>query len=156
MTPAAHSPAAHAPAAYGIEVSAVSKRLRQNQALAGISIHFEPGLMHGVIGPEGAGKTTLLRTLAGLLHADTGEVTYRLDGAPVEFAQVREGLAYMPQQQSLYPDLSVGEHLAFFRDLYSLPKAVFQQKREELLHITRLDKFEDRPAGKLSGGMYKK
>ncbi|HEX7929198.1 MAG TPA: ABC transporter ATP-binding protein [bacterium] len=156
MTPATSAPAVNTPAAYGIAVEGVSKRLRQNQALAGISIHFEPGLMHGVIGPEGAGKTTLLRTLAGLLHTDEGSVTYRLDGEVTDFAAVREGLAYMPQQQSLYPDLSVGEHLAFFRDLYSLPKAVFQAKREELLHITRLDKFEDRPAGKLSGGMYKK
>jgi ABC-2 type transport system ATP-binding protein len=122
-----------------------------------------------------------LRTLAGLLHANAGTVTYRLHGQemagwqiagersvgeqsagrpavgePAEFARVREDLAYMPQQQSLYPDLSVSEHLAFFRDLYSLPKAVYAQKREELLHITRLDKFADRPAGKLSGGMYKK
>jgi len=113
-------------------------------------------VMHGVVGPEGAGKTTLLRTLSGLLHADQGQVTYRLAGEPVDFAQVREDLAYMPQQQSLYPDLSVSEHLAFFRDLYSLPRAVYLAKREELLHITRLDKFTDRPAGKLSGGMYKK
>jgi ABC-2 type transport system ATP-binding protein len=143
-------------AAFGIEVGGVSKRLRQNQALAGISIRFDAGLMHGVIGPEGAGKTTLLRTLAGLLHPDEGSVTCRLEGEPVDFAQVREGLAYMPQQQSLYPDLSVSEHLAFFRDLYSLPRAVYAQRREELLHITRLDKFAGRPAGKLSGGMYKK
>ncbi len=150
------APAPESLPAYGIAVAGVSKRLRQTQALAGISIRFEAGLMHGVVGPEGAGKTTLLRTLSGLLHVDQGSVIYRLDGVPVEFAQVREDLAYMPQQQSLYPDLSVAEHLAFFRDLYSLPRAVFQAKREELLHITRLDKFQDRPAGKLSGGMYKK
>ena len=150
------APAPETLGAYGIAVEGVSKRLRQTQALAGISIDFAAGLMHGVVGPEGAGKTTLLRTLSGLLHEDQGSVIYRLDGAPVEFAQVREDLAYMPQQQSLYPDLSVSEHLAFFRDLYSLPRAVYQAKREELLHITRLDKFEDRPAGKLSGGMYKK
>lgn len=144
------------PPAYGIEVTGVSKRLRQNQALAGISIHFEPGLMHGVIGPEGAGKTTLLRTLAGLLRPDHGGVTYHLNGQAIDFAQVREDLAYMPQQQSLYPDLSVSEHLAFFRDLYSLPRADYLRKRQELLHITRLESFQDRPAGKLSGGMYKK
>jgi ABC-2 type transport system ATP-binding protein len=144
------------PPAYGIAVDSVSKRLRQTQALAGISIAFGAGLMHGVVGPEGAGKTTLLRMLSGLLHADQGSVTYRLEGEPVAFANVRPDLAYMPQQQSLYPDLSVAEHLAFFRDLYSLPRAVFQVRREELLRITRLEKFQDRPAGQLSGGMYKK
>ena len=62
----------------------------------------------------------------------------------------------MPQQQSLYPDLSVPEHLDFFRDLYQIPQAVYAQRRAELLHLARLDAFRDRPAGKLSGGMYKK
>jgi ABC-2 type transport system ATP-binding protein len=50
----------------------------------------------------------------------------------------------------------VREHLEFFRDLYSISESVYAQKKEELLHITRLGDFEDRKAGKLSGGMYKK
>ena len=62
----------------------------------------------------------------------------------------------MPQQQSLYADLSIDEHLEFFRDLYSIPKDQYQQKRHELLEITRLEKFVTRPASQLSGGMYKK
>jgi ABC-2 type transport system ATP-binding protein len=62
----------------------------------------------------------------------------------------------MPQQQSLYADLSISEHLDFFRDLYQIPEKTYLKRREELLHITRLDKFVERPAGKLSGGMYKK
>jgi ABC-2 type transport system ATP-binding protein len=65
-------------------------------------------------------------------------------------------MAYMPQQQSLYPDLSIAEHLDFFRDLYQIPHDLYRTRREELLGITRLEKFLDRPAGKLSGGMYKK
>jgi ABC-2 type transport system ATP-binding protein len=62
----------------------------------------------------------------------------------------------MPQQQSLYPDLSINEHLDFFKELYGMPHDLYQQKREELLHITRLGEFVERPAGQLSGGMYKK
>jgi ABC-2 type transport system ATP-binding protein len=143
-------------AGIGIEVKGVRKKLGANQALAGVSLRFEPGLMHGVIGPEGAGKTTLLRTLVNLLHPDEGEVLYSEDGSSVAFAGLRPQIAYMPQQQSLYADLSIGEHLKFFRDLYSIPEEEYRRKREELLRITRLDQFVDRPAGRLSGGMYKK
>ena len=139
-----------------IEVHELQKRLGVNQALAGVSLNFAADLMHGVIGPEGAGKTTLFRHLAGLLHPDAGQVTYRDDGRDVDFFELRPRIAYMPQQQSLYPDLSIQEHLEFFRHLYSLSQQEFREKSERLLQITRLGPFLDRPAKKLSGGMYKK
>ena len=140
----------------GIDVAGLKKKLGPNQALDGTSFSFEPGLLHGLIGPDGAGKTTLLRMLMGLLKPDAGTVRFSRDGKPLEFAAVRDGMAYMPQRQSLYADLSVGEHLDFFRDMYSLPEDVYRERRAELLGITRLDKFADRAAGQLSGGMYKK
>lgn len=139
-----------------IEVNEVSKRLGPNQALSGISTRFESARLHGLIGPDGAGKTTLLRILVGLLIKDQGSVTYRDGRDKVPFAEVRPRMAYMPQQQSLYPDLSVSEHLEFFRDLYLIPKEVYTRRRAELLHLTRLEPFQKRAAGKLSGGMYKK
>jgi ABC-2 type transport system ATP-binding protein len=143
-------------AAIAIEVSGLRKRLGRTQALDGVDLHIEPGLLHGLIGPDGAGKTTTLRTLMGLLKPDAGTVRFVRGGADVAFASVRPEMAYMPQRQSLYADLSVGEHLDFFSDLYRLPEDVYRKRRAELLQITRLDKFADRPAGQLSGGMYKK
>ncbi len=112
--------------------------------------------MHGVIGPEGAGKTTLLRILLGLLRPTEGSVMYGRGGQPVAFEALRPAVAYMPQTQSLYPDLSIEEHLDFFKELYGIPHELYEQKRDELLRITRLQEFVDRPAGQLSGGMYKK
>jgi ABC-2 type transport system ATP-binding protein len=140
----------------GIEIEGLKKKLGPNQALDGTTFGFEAGLLHGLIGPDGAGKTTLLRTLMGLLKPDAGTIRFSRDGETLDFAGVRGGMAYMPQRQSLYADLSVGEHLDFFRDMYSLPEDVYRPRREELLGITRLDKFVDRAAGQLSGGMYKK
>jgi len=139
-----------------IHVLDVKKRLGPNQALAGVSLEFEAGKMHGIIGPEGAGKTTLMRTLLGLLKPDAGRVEYREDGAALGFEAIRPRIAYMPQQQSLYPDLSIEEHLDFFRVLYQIPPEEYRGRREELLEITRLGPFVERAAAQLSGGMYKK
>lgn len=140
----------------GIQTENLFKKLGPNQALAGVSMNFDAGLMHGLIGPEGAGKTTLLRTLLQLLRPDEGSVRYQAGGQDVAFAEISPSIAYMPQQQSLYADLSIDEHLEFFKAMYSIPEDVYQKKKEELLRITRLQDFVGRPAGKLSGGMYKK
>jgi len=142
--------------AVGITVSSLSKKLGTTHALNDVSMQFDTGIMHGLIGPEGAGKTTLLRLIQGLLHPDNGTITYTCDGIAVPLAQIRDRIAYMPQQQCLYGDLSVSEHLDFFRALYRLPSNEYKKKRSELLSVTQMEKFVDRPAGKLSGGMYKK
>ena len=141
---------------YSIVLGNVRKQLGRSQALDGLSLTFDAGVMHGVIGPEGVGKTTLLRTLVGLLHPDSGTLDFQVAGQKKHFAEVRPHIAYMPGQQSLYADLSVTEHLNFFRALYRIPQDVFAKRSAELLRITRLEQFKDRAAGKLSGGMYKK
>jgi ABC-2 type transport system ATP-binding protein len=139
-----------------VRVDSLKKRLGPNQALDGLTTVFDPAMLHGIIGPDGAGKTTLLRHLVGLLKGSEGGVQWISDGEPTAFPKVRDHVAYMPQTQSLYGDLTVGEHLEFFSEMYGLEKKVFQERSAQLLHITRLERFVDRPAGKLSGGMYKK
>jgi len=143
-------------AGVGIRLEGVSRRLGATQVLDGMSAEFRPGSLNGLIGPDGAGKTTLLRIVVGLLKPDSGRVVFTEDGRETPFSAVRPDMAYMPQQQSLYPDLSVEEHLEFFRDLYRIPAPVYSARRERLLAMTRLGPFAGRPAGQLSGGMYKK
>lgn len=141
---------------FSIRTEDLKKHFGAVKALSGVSLDFAAGTIHGLIGSDGAGKTTTMRLLAGLLHPTAGRVSYHRDGAAVPYEEFRPGLAYMPQQASLYPDLSIAEHLEFFRDLYRLQPADFRRRSEELLEITRLGKFRDRRAGQLSGGMYKK
>lgn len=139
-----------------IHVDGVSKRFKDVVALDDVSMRFDTGNLYGIIGPAGAGKTTLFRIMLDLMRANSGVVLYRENGRGVSFQNMAEHIAYMPQSQSLYADLSVAEHLDFFRKLYGIDDADFEQKKKELLHLARLDKFMDRPAGQLSGGMYKK
>jgi ABC-2 type transport system ATP-binding protein len=142
--------------AISISVQDLKKKLGSNQALKSVSTDFGEGMMHGLIGPEGAGKTTLFRHLVGLLKADEGVISYYSGQEKQSLSQIRSQIAYMPQQQSLYADLSIDEHLLFFKAMYVLSDSEYREKKDRLLNITRLEKFADRPAGKLSGGMYKK
>jgi ABC-2 type transport system ATP-binding protein len=141
---------------FGLEALGLSKHFGPRQAVRSLSCVFEGGRLHGLIGPDGAGKTTLMRLMMGLLTPSQGALAPWPKGQGLSLEALRASTAYMPQSQSLYPDLSVGEHLDFFRDLYQLPRQAYLDRRAQLLAMTRLAAFIDRPAAKLSGGMYKK
>jgi len=138
-----------------IRASGMAKRFGPVVALDALSFEVRPGELYGLVGPDGAGKTTAIRALSGLIDLDAGEAAVvGLD--PRGSGEVREALGLLPQQYSLYRDLSVWENLQFFARLYVLPRDVFRRRAERLLSITRLEKFVDRRADALSGGMYKK
>ncbi len=139
-----------------INISNVSKKFKAVSALDNVSMRFETGKLYGIIGPAGAGKTTLFRLMLRLMQPAAGNIEYRADGRVISFSDFSENIAYMPQSQSLYADLSINEHLDFFKKLYGIGDSEYAQKKQELVHLARLEKFLHRPAGHLSGGMYKK
>jgi ABC-2 type transport system ATP-binding protein len=131
------------------------RRFGAVQALAGLAFSVARGELYGLVGPDGAGKTTAIRALAGLIDLDGGEA--RILGLdPARDGAVRERLGLMPQQYSLYRDLTVGENLRFFGRLATLPGGLYRERSARLLALTRLAPFIDRRADQLSGGMYKK
>lgn len=136
--------------------SGLCRRFGAVVALDGLSFSVPAGEIYGLIGPDGAGKTTAIRALAGLIDPDAGAA--RILGAdPREGSgEVREQLGLMPQQYSLYGDLTVDENLHFFGQLFCIEKPAYEARRARLLGITRLAPFTDRRADSLSGGMYKK
>ena len=140
-----------------IELLNLHKTLGKNIALRGITDIYESGKVHGIIGPNGAGKTTLMRIMAGLLSPTEGGIAYRSkDGRQISAGEAKLRTGYFPQEPSLYPDLSCQEHLRFFAELYDMKEEQFKEKSEQLLKATGMMPFRSRPAGKLSGGMYKK
>jgi len=121
-------------------------------ALDGVSIAVEAGAITGLVGPDGAGKTTLIRILAGLMAPNEGEVA--ILGAPP--SRMLEQLGYMPQRFGLYEDLTVRENLELYAELRALPREEHEETFARLLAFTDLARFQDRLAGKLSGGMKQK
>jgi ABC-2 type transport system ATP-binding protein len=137
-----------------VSAAGLVRRFGAVTALDGLGFEARRGELLGLVGPDGAGKTTAIRILAGLMAPDAGQA--RVLGEDPLHGGIRERLGLMPQQYSLYRDLTVGENLRFFSRLYVLPRAVFRRRSERLLAITRLSRFVDRRADALSGGMYKK
>jgi ABC-2 type transport system ATP-binding protein len=139
-----------------IEVRELSKNFKKTPALRCLTLKVEPGEIFGLIGPDGAGKTTFLRVLAGVLSPSQGQV--RVCGVDVvrDPDAVKLKIGVVPQNFSLYTDLTVEENLNFFRRMYRISEPDFARRRERLLQVTRLGPFLQRRAGQLSGGMQKK
>ena len=125
-------------------------------ALEDLSLDLKAGCISGLIGPDGAGKTTLLRLIAGLLAPDRGTISvFGLD--PVMRPDALHAITgYMPQRFGLYEDLTVKENLNLYADLHGVPSRLRSARFYELVEMTKLDGFQDRLAGNLSGGMKQK
>ena len=126
------------------------------QALDEVNFAVEPGVITGLIGPDGAGKTTLMRLAAGLLVPDSGTVTALGLDATRDSLAVQAALGYMPQRFGLYEDLTAQENLDLYADLQGVAKETRKDRYAELMHMTGLQPFVDRLAGRMSGGMKQK
>jgi ABC-2 type transport system ATP-binding protein len=137
-------------------IEGLEKRFGTTEAVRGLGLMVEPGEIFGLIGPDGAGKTTTMRAVTGLIHKDAGRIEALGFQVPGDERKLRAHLGYMPQQYSLYGDLSVQENLRFFAGMYGVARGDLLSREKRLLDIARLEQFRDRIASALSGGMYKK
>lgn len=139
-----------------VQVDGLFRRFGATVALDGLGFKVRRGELFGVVGPDGAGKTTLLRVLAGVVPPDTGDV--RILGRDVsrDPEGAKPEVAYMAQRFGLYEDLTVAENLAFYADLYRVPRSARPGRLDRLFQFSRLGPFQDRLAGHLSGGMKQK
>jgi len=137
-------------------IAELVKRFPRVTAVDGLSLQVAPGEVFGLVGPDGAGKTTTMRLVAGLMTADQGTIQALGFEVPQQMREARTAIGYMPQQYSMYGDLSVQENLRFFAGMYGVKRDEMLSREKRLLSIARLEPFCDRPAAALSGGMYKK
>lgn len=144
---------------FSIEIEGLVKQYptqKERRALDDLTLSVRTGELFGLIGPDGAGKTTTLRILSTVMKATSGSVQVLGVDLAHGSEKVRPRLGYMPQNFSLYPDLSVIENLNFFADLNQVRGPGRQPRIDEMLQFTRLDRFQARKAANLSGGMKKK
>ena len=138
----------------GIEISGISRSYGEVNTLNDVTLSVENGELFGLIGPDGAGKSTLYRILATLLLPDKGAA--RIEGLDVvkDFRRVRTLVGYMPERFSLYQDMTVKENLKFFASLFG---ADIKESYDLIAPVFRqLERFPNRKAGALSGGMKQK
>ncbi|MFN2198193.1 MAG: ABC transporter ATP-binding protein [Anaerolineales bacterium] len=122
--------------------------------LDGLSITIESGKTYCIIGPNGAGKSTLLRTICGLLHPRQGSVTFK--GEVLNKLRtdeiLRRGISFVPQDRSLFPDMTVKENLRMGGYILRGRKALEERIDEVLVMFPILKERHAQHAKTLSGG----
>jgi ABC-2 type transport system ATP-binding protein len=113
-----------------LELSHLTKRYGQLEALHDLSFTVRPGEIFGFVGANGAGKTTTMRVVLGVLEADAGSVIW--DGSPITFA-ARRSIGYIPEDRGLYPKMSVIAQLVYFAQLHGLDRTAAREASIALL-----------------------
>ena len=142
-----------------IETLDLTKKYRNQNghyAINEVNLAIPKGQLYGLVGPDGAGKTTTLRILSTVMRQTSGSARVAGFDVDKQAEQARPRIGYMPQNFSLYPDLSVIENLRFFAELNQVSPKKQTTRIPEMLDFTRLDRFKKRRAHNLSGGMKKK
>ena len=132
------------------------KSFGDTHAVDGVSLAISPGEIYGLVGADGAGKTTTMRLLVGALKADSGEANICGFDIGKQTEQARSQFGYLSQRFSMYEDLTVLENIRFFAEVRGLKPDEWFPRSMEILEFVGLDKFSDRRAGQLSGGMKQK
>ena len=121
-------------------------------ALDALTVDIEPGVI-GLVGANGAGKSTLLKILLGLLPATEGEArVFDLDTA-THGSQIRELVGYMPEHDSLPPDVSATEFVSHMARVSGLPAGAARERTADVLRHVGLYEERYRPIGGYSTGM---
>src|SRR5262245_2680909 len=151
-SPVVLGPAAPDDSSVAIRIRGLKKNYGETRAVKGVDLDIDKGEIFGLIGPDGAGKTSMFQVLGGVMHQTSGEAT--ILGRPARDA--RSYVGYLTQAFSLYLDLSVWENLRYIRDLRLVPPGAIEERSVRYLTMFGMERFRNRLAGKLSGGMKQK
>jgi len=123
------------------------------EALKGVSFSVFEGENFGLLGPNSAGKTTLITIICGLLKFDTGRVI--VNGVDVNKApkQIRSFIGLVPQEISLYPNLTIRENLTFFGRMHGIFGKILTEKVNYCLNVVKLEQHQSKLISKCSGGI---
>ena len=137
-----------------LEVKDLQKTIKKTNIIKGISLEVKSGEVVGLLGPNGAGKTTTFYMICGLISPSSGSVF--LDGADVTKVPLHKrahmGIGYLPQESSIFKDLSVEENLMLGAEILYKDEAVREKKVNEMLNLLNIEPIRLRKGVSLSGG----
>lgn len=132
----------------------LKKRIKDLEIVRGMSLEVKSGEVVGLLGPNGAGKTTTFYMICGLVEASDGRVLFDgedLVGMPLH-QRARKGIGYLPQEASIFKDLSVEENLMIAAEVGIKDKAEQEARILELLDMFNIEPIRYRKGISLSGG----
>jgi len=138
-----------------ISLKQVSKLYGQLAAVRDLDLEVKDGEIVGLIGHNGAGKTTILKMIVGLISPTSGKVEVMGRDVATEGLYLRRFLGYLPEESSLYENVTASEYLLFFSELYKMPRRKARQRIDLLLGSLELPE-RDKLTGELSKGMKRK
>ncbi|MCV0403263.1 MAG: ABC transporter ATP-binding protein [Chloroflexi bacterium] len=135
-----------------ISTRALTKRYPGVTALDALSVELEPGII-GLVGANGAGKSTLIKILLGLLPPTDGQATVLDLDSQTQGPAIRQLVGYMPEHESLPPDVSATEFVAHMGRVSGLPAGAARERTADVLRHVGLYEERYRPIGGYSTGM---
>jgi|SRR6185437_2968405 len=137
-----------------LDVLHLKKRFKNRVVVKDVSFHVESGEVIGLLGPNGAGKTTSFYMVAGLLASDGGDIY--LDGVNIKSLPIHKraqlGLGYLPQEASIFRQMTVAENVQAILELKKLSKKEIKKEVDRLLTSLNIEHLRDVNAMALSGG----
>ena len=139
-----------------VSVIGLSKKYGSFLALDGVNLTVEEGQLFALVGPNGAGKTTLMRILTTQIGSNGGEAHVFGKNVATQGNEVRQFIGYVPQEMSVWTDITGYENLLIYSKIYGLPKGTREKTIGEALSVMDLNGVANRMVNTYSGGMIRK
>ncbi|EAH5982593.1 LPS export ABC transporter ATP-binding protein [Campylobacter upsaliensis] len=137
-----------------LEVLHLEKVIKKTKIIHDISLEIQSGEVVGLLGPNGAGKTTTFYMICGLITPSGGQV--KLNGIDITKEplnkRARQGIGYLPQESSVFKDLSVEDNLLLAAEIFYKDKKILNEKVEKMLELLSIEPIRLRKGLSLSGG----
>lgn len=139
-----------------VQVKNVQKSFGNNIALDDISVDFNEGCIHGLLGHNGAGKTTLIRIIGGTYKQDKGEVEVLGLNPTDDGYELRKNIGILSENMSMYDRLSIYDNLIFYGRLYNIENKELKNRIDSYLKMFQISEFKNKLIKDCSTGIKKK